>query len=48
MKLSSLSAPHPGAFSPTEAATDAPELGAPTPPNNRRRAALSWPLSAAT
>jgi hypothetical protein len=35
MKLSSLSAPHPGTFSPTEAATDAPELGTPNPTNKR-------------
>ena len=46
MNLSSFYAPHPGAFSPTQAATDAPEVGAPTT-NNRRRAALSWPLGAA-
>ena len=32
MNLSSFYTPHPGAFCPTEAATDAPELGTPKTP----------------
>jgi len=48
MKLSGLSAPHPSAFSPTQAATDAPEAGAPTQPTTAVEQPLSGPLGAHT